>query len=106
VANEFRSSCFPCRAYHSITAVDLVLGNLRHDLRQRDRNIACYGLLPPGADPRHALDCLIKQVRQLQQGVEMWVMRPDGQLERTWVIGGVGIVTSDFPEGRHISCPS
>lgn len=72
-----------------------MLGNLPAELRALDKNIMVYGMIPPGHDFRDCSDCLVHDLKQLQDGVEMEVAGEGVCL----VQASIGVITGDYPQG-------
>lgn len=83
-------------AYHAIGGIYLQIGNMPQVIRQKLKNHYLLGFIPFGANSEDVLNPLIKDIKELESGFEMNL----GD-KRIWVMGGLGNITSDLPEGNE-----
>ncbi|CAB4441984.1 unnamed protein product [Rhizophagus irregularis] len=83
-------------AYHAIGGVYLQVGNMPQVLRQKLKNHFLLGFIPFAATCDDVLKPLVSDIKELESGFEM-----DLGDERIWIMGGLGDITSDLPEGNE-----
>uniref|UniRef100_U9UC83 Uncharacterized protein n=1 Tax=Rhizophagus irregularis (strain DAOM 181602 / DAOM 197198 / MUCL 43194) TaxID=747089 RepID=U9UC83_RHIID len=85
-------------AYHGIGGIYLQIGNMPQILRQKLKNHFLYGFIPYAAASDEVLQPIIKDIQELERGYELEINN-----QRVWVTGGLGVITSDLPEGNEQS---
>ncbi|POG69329.1 hypothetical protein GLOIN_2v1480079 [Rhizophagus irregularis DAOM 181602=DAOM 197198] len=83
-------------AYHAIGGIYLQIGNMKQILRQKLKNHFLYGFIPYAAASDEVLQPIIKDIQELERGYELEINN-----QRVWVTGGLGVITSDLPEGNE-----
>lgn len=83
-------------AYHAIGGVYLQVGNMTQVSRQKLKNHFLLGFIPFAARCDDVLKPLVSDIKELENGFEMNL----GD-ECVWVMGGLGDITSDLPEGNE-----
>ena len=84
--------------YHSLGGVYLQLGNMPLILRQQLRNHFLIGFIPFGAKFEDFIKPVLQDIKQLEKGLVMKTIYGDA-----WVIGGIGCVTADLPQGNDLA---
>src|SRR4051812_44210035 len=83
-------------AYHAIGGIYLQIGNMKQGLRQKLKNHFLLGFIPYTATSDEVLQPIIKDIQELEHGYELEINN-----QRIWVTGGLGVITSDLPEGNE-----
>ncbi|PKY62093.1 hypothetical protein RhiirA4_334440 [Rhizophagus irregularis] len=83
-------------AYHAIEGVYLQVGNMPQVLQQKLKNHFLLGFIPFAATCDDVLKPLVSDIKELESGFEM-----DLGDECIWIMGGLGDITSDLPEGNE-----
>ena len=83
--------------YHSLGGVYVQFGNMPIHQRKLIKNHFVLGFVPFGGSFDEFLRPFISEMRVLEQGK---VMKVNGQ--DAWVIAGLGVVTSDLPQGNDM----
>ncbi|CAG8848941.1 2590_t:CDS:2, partial [Gigaspora margarita] len=84
--------------YHSLGGVYLQIGNMPHKLRKQLRNHFVIGFVPFGGSIQDFIKPFIEEVKKLEQGFVINLNEVD-----YWVTGGLGVFTSDLPQGNDIA---
>jgi len=84
--------------YHSLGGVYLQIGNMPRKLRKQLRNHFIIGLVPFGTDIHDFIKPFLKEINQLEQGFMIVINN-----KKYWLIGGLGIITTDLPQGNDIA---
>ncbi|GBC28437.2 hypothetical protein GLOIN_2v1480079 [Rhizophagus irregularis DAOM 181602=DAOM 197198] len=85
-------------AYHGIGGIYLQIGNMPQILRQKLKNHFLIGFIPFSASCDEVLQPLINDIQDLEHGYELEISN-----QTVWVTGGLGVITSDLPEGNEQS---
>jgi hypothetical protein len=95
------------RLYRSTSGVYVSIGNLPMYLQQLLRNILQFTLCPPGMPLDVACETMYEQIRELQNGVMVYL---GPKLGWNFLVGGVGIFRTDTIDGQkltgHLACTS
>jgi hypothetical protein len=83
-------------AYHAIGGIYLQVGNMKQIYRKKLKNHFLIGFIPFTATNEEVLQPLINDIQELERGYELEI---DNQ--HIWVTGGLGVITSDLPEGNE-----
>ncbi|CAB4432728.1 unnamed protein product [Rhizophagus irregularis] len=83
-------------AYHAIGDIYLQIDNMKQILRQKLKNHFLYGFIPYAAASDEVLQPIIKDIQELEREYELEINN-----QRVWVTGGLGVITSDLPEGNE-----
>ena len=67
-------------------------------LRKQLRNHFIIGLVPFGTDIHDFIKPFLKEINQLEQGFMIVINN-----KKYWLIGGLGIITTDLPQGNDIA---
>ena len=84
--------------YHSLGGVYLQFGNMPLSHRKQLKNHFLIGFVPFGAKFSDFIKPILEDIRQLENG---FVMQING--EDAWIIGGLGCVTADLPQGNDLA---
>ena len=84
--------------YHSLGGVYLQLGNMPLTYRKRLKNHFLIGFIPFGAKLVDFIKPVIEDIKHLERGIVMKTIHGEA-----WVIGGLGCVTADLPQGNDIA---
>ena len=82
---------------HSTGAGYITLGGLPLHLQDLLRNLIPIHLVPPGADLRESLEPFLARVLQLQEGIHVHM---GDILGSVFLIGGLGLIRADMPQGQ------
>jgi|GEM_PF-3337476 len=83
-------------AYHAIGGIYLQIGNMKQVFRQKLKNHFLLGFIPFTATSNEVLQSLINDIQELEHGYELEINN-----QRVWITGGLGVITSDLPEGNE-----
>ncbi|CAG8726471.1 6401_t:CDS:2, partial [Funneliformis mosseae] len=83
-------------AYHAISGLYLQIGNMKQTLRQKLKNQFLLGFIPFAATSDEVLQPLINDIQDFKRGYELKIGN-----QTVWVTGGLGVITSDLPEGNE-----
>ncbi len=84
--------------YHSLGGVYIQFGNMPTTFRKLLRNHFVLGFVPFGGNFNEFIQPFISEMKKLEQGK---IMKVNGQ--DAWVIAGLGVVTSDLPQGNDLA---
>ena len=83
-------------AYHAIGGIYLQIGNMKQVLHQKLKNHFLLGFIPFTATSDEVLQPLINDIQELEHGYKLKINN-----QHVWVTGGLGVITSDLPEGNE-----
>ncbi|CAJ0750133.1 13749_t:CDS:2 [Entrophospora sp. SA101] len=83
-------------AYHAIGGIYLQIGNMKQVLHQKLKNHFLLGFIPFTATSDKVLQPLIDDIQELEHGYKLKINN-----QHVWVTGGLGVITSDLPEGNE-----
>ncbi|GET03676.1 hypothetical protein GLOIN_2v1880882 [Rhizophagus clarus] len=86
--------------YHSLRGVYLQFGNMPLNLCKQIKNHFLIGLVPFGADFNDFIKPVIQDIKSLENGLIMQTL-----YGKAWVIGGIGCITADLPQGNDLAEP-
>ena len=69
---------------------------MKQVLRQKLKNHFLFGFIPYAATSDEVLQPIIKDIQELEHGYELEIND-----QHIWVTGGLGVITSDLPEGNE-----
>jgi len=84
--------------YHSLGGVYLQFGNMPLSLRKQLKNHFLIGFVPFSASFEDFIKPILQDLKHLERGLILETVNGD-----TWVIGGLGCVTSDLPQGNDLA---
>jgi hypothetical protein len=84
--------------YHSLGGVYLQFGNMPLTLRKQLKNHFLIGFVPFGARFEDFIKPVLQDIKQLEKELVMKTIYGD-----TWVVGGLGCVTADLPQGNDLT---
>ncbi|GBC46847.2 hypothetical protein GLOIN_2v1880882 [Rhizophagus irregularis DAOM 181602=DAOM 197198] len=84
--------------YHSLGGVYLQIGNMPSTLRKQLKNHFLIGFVPFGANFNDFIKPIVQDIKSLENGRVMQTLYGDA-----WVIGGIGCVTADLPQGNDLA---
>lgn len=84
--------------YHSLGGVYLQFGNMPLSFRKLLKNSFLIGFVPFGAKFDDFIKPVIEDIRRLESGFVMRTLYGNA-----WVIGGLGCVTADLPQGNDLA---
>jgi hypothetical protein len=85
-------------SYHSLGGLYIQFGNMTLKLRQKLKNHFLIGFVPFGGNFKDIINPFINDVILLQKGLIMKINNED-----YWIIGGLGVVTADLPQGNDLA---
>jgi hypothetical protein len=84
--------------YHSLGGVYLQFGNMPLSFRKQLKNHFLIGFVPFGAKFEDFIKPVLQDLKKLERGLIMKTINGNA-----WVIGGLGCVTSDLPQGNDLA---
>jgi len=84
--------------YHTLGGVYLQFGNMPFKLRKQLKNHFLLGFVPFGGDIYEFFAPLRDEIKLLERGI--MISTNTGEY---WVVGGVGCVTADLPQGNDLA---
>ena len=84
--------------YHSLGGVYLQFGNMPFALRKQLKNHFLLGFVPFGARFDDFIKPVLEDIKSLENGLIMKTLNGFA-----WVIGGLGCVTADLPQGNDLA---
>ncbi|GBC32802.2 hypothetical protein GLOIN_2v1880882 [Rhizophagus irregularis DAOM 181602=DAOM 197198] len=84
--------------YHSLGGVYLQIGNMLQSHRKSLKNHFLIGFVPFGANFEDFIKPILQDIKRLESGLVMKTINGD-----VWIIGGLGCVTADLPQGNDIA---
>jgi len=80
--------------YHTLGGVYLQFGNMPFRLRKQLKNHFLLGFVPFGGDVYEFFGLLRNEIKSLERGI---------MIGNYWVIGGIGCITADLPQGNDLA---
>ncbi|CAG8836020.1 9883_t:CDS:2, partial [Gigaspora margarita] len=84
--------------YHSLGGLYLQFGNMPLDFRKQLKNYFLIGFVPFSADFNNFITPILKDIKRLESGLIIKTLIGDA-----WVVGGVGCITADLPQGNDLA---
>jgi len=84
--------------YHALGGVYLQIGNMPLQLRKQLRNHFLLGLVPFGGNFQDFTQPILNEIQQLQKGMTLETVNGPA-----WIVGGLGCVTADLPQGNDLA---
>uniref|UniRef100_U9UVI7 BAH domain-containing protein n=1 Tax=Rhizophagus irregularis (strain DAOM 181602 / DAOM 197198 / MUCL 43194) TaxID=747089 RepID=U9UVI7_RHIID len=84
--------------YHSLGGVYIQLGNMPLTLRKQLKNHFLIGFVPFGAKFNDFIEPVLQDIKRLEKGLIMQTLNGNA-----FVIGSIGCVTADLPQGNDIA---
>lgn len=85
-------------SYHSLGGLYIQFGNMPLKLRQKLKNHFLIGFVPFGGNFKDVIKPFINDILSLQKGLSIKINNED-----YWIIGGLGVVTADLPQGNDLA---